>query len=205
MVETSEQVLEEARERGETLLTKQFVSLIERHHPNEQGASRELLEAYDEAIANDDMVPFEAGEVTSAVENRSVDEETWVDDEAVYVIGDGRVSIFPARWHDELGETTDLRAYVSVIEDVIGGADPDADEPQGGTGTSVGGGVGSGVPEQLLLDAAAVIGGLEREAAKDQLEERRNNDELVQDADQHPEARVYLSEETDDMKDDWLN
>lgn len=205
MVETSEQVLEEARQRGEKLLTRQFVSLIERHHPNEQGVSRELLEAYDEEIANDDIVPFEAGEVTSAVENRSVEEETWVDDEAVYVIGDGRVSVFPARWHDELGETTDLRAYVSVIEDVIGDADPDADEPQGGTGASVGGGVGSGVPEQLLLDAAAVIGGIEREAAKDQLEERRNNGELVQDADQHPEARVLLSEEAEEMRDDWLN
>lgn len=205
MVETSEQVLEEARQRGEKLLTRDFVSLIERHHLNEQGVSREMLDAYDEAIANDDMVPFEAGEVTSAVENRSVDEETWVDDEALYWIGNDRVSIFPARWHDELSETTDLRAYVDVIGDVIGGSDPDTDEPQGGMGTSVGGGVGSGVPEQLLLDAASVIGGAERESAKDQLEERRNNGELVQDADQHPEARVYLSEEAGEMRDDWLN
>lgn len=205
MTEPSEQVLEEARQRGETLMTKDFVSLIERHHFDQQGVSRELLEAYDEAIARDDTVPFDSGDITSAVENRSVDEETWVDNEAIYRIGDGRVSVFPARWHEELGDTTDLRAYVSVIGDTIEGSDPDEDEPQGGMGTSVGSGVGSGVPEQVLLDAVSIIGGLEREAAKSQLEERRDDGELVQDADQHPEARVYLSEEVEDMRDDWLD
>lgn len=205
MVETNEQVLEEARQRGETLLTREFVALIERHHLHEQGVSREMLEAYDEAIGNDDVIPFEVGEVTSAVENRSLDEETWVDDEALYTIGNDRVSVFPARWHEKLGDTTDLRAYVSVIEDAIeGDADPDSEEPQGGMGSSVGGGLGSGVPEQVLLDAVAIISGTDRETVKDQLEERRTNGELVQDADQHPEARVYLSEETEDMQDDWL-
>lgn len=208
MVETNEQVLEEVRQQGDMLMTRELVSLIERHHSHEQGVSRETIEAYDEAITNDDTLSFESGEVTSAVENRSVEGETWVDDQSLYSIGDDRVSAFPARWHEKLGETTDLRAYVSLIGDVMEGegklADPYSSDPEDDEGAS-GGGLGSGVPEQLVLDAVSVIGGTERDAVKEQLEERRTNGELVQDADQHPDARVYLSEETEEMGDDWLD
>lgn len=198
MVDTNEQVIAEAQQRGETLTERELVALIERYHRTEgPGVDRDLVEAYDTAVADEEIAPFAEGELQETLDRHLGDSDTWVDAETYYPVGDGRVSVFPAEWHDALGDSTDLRAYVDVIEEAMADEDTGTESPYGGLGT--------GVPEGLLLDAVAAIGGLDRETAKDRLERRRNDGELVQDADQHPDARVYLSEETDDMRDDWLS
>lgn len=197
MVDTNQQVIEEARQRGDTLTSRELLLLIEQYHrPGGPGVGRELLEAYDAEVARDDVIPYQEGQLLETVERHLGDDESWVDEETYYPVGDDRVSTFPAAWHDELGDTTDLRAYVDVIGNAIGGSDTDSDSQRGRMGT--------GVPEGLLLEAARAVGGLDSETAKSRLEERRDAGELVEDADQHPNARVHLSEDTEAMRDGWL-
>jgi len=50
------------------------------------------------------------------------------------------------------------------------------------------------VPEADLLEIAATIADYDREVAKAELETCREEERLVQDADQHPAANVYLPE-----------
>lgn len=197
MVEPNERVLEEARHRGDALLVGELVALIERYHTDERrGVTRETLAAYEEAIAEEGVVPYDSGDVRSEVEERLVASETWEDADAFYEVGDGHVSVFPARLHDRLEGETDLREYVRVLEEST--ADDAASSETGH------GGVGTGVPEGILLDAAAIISDVDRGEAKDRLERLRDEGELVQDADQHPDARVYLGEEVEEMRDDTL-
>ena len=54
MVQINDRVLTAATQRGQNLLNEEVVALIERYHPHEQpGISRETLEAYATALAND--------------------------------------------------------------------------------------------------------------------------------------------------------
>ena len=55
------------------------------------------------------------------------------------------------------------------------------------------------VPESTLLDAMVTIGGVDRDTAKGNLEARRMDGTVVEDADQHPDANVFLAEERDDL------
>jgi hypothetical protein len=41
----------------------------------------------------------------------------------------------------------------------------------------------------------AVVGGLDRQSAKAEIEAARDDDRIVEDADQHPKAGVYLAED----------
>ncbi|MFC6904763.1 hypothetical protein [Halalkalicoccus tibetensis] len=198
MTDTSEQVLEEARQHGETLTVRELVRMIERfHRPEGPGITHETVEAYDEAVAADAALPFAEGQIVASIEENLSDGERWHDTDAYYALGDDRVSIFPKVWHERLADTDDVREYVAVIEDDTSSETTESNAPRGGMGT--------GVPEQLLLDAIIVIDGVERETAKTRLENDRRDGGLVQDADQHPAARVYLPEETEDMRDDWLD
>lgn len=196
MTDPNEQVLEEARQYGETLTTRELLLLIERDHPG-AGVDEGTLAAYDEAIADDGVVPFAEGHLRSSVDENLTTDEQWHDTDTYYDVGDGRISLFPKRWHDRLADSDDLREYVAIIEAASADEESAADLPRGGNGT--------GVPESLLLDAMIAIDGIEREAAKERLERERRDGKLVQDADQHPDARVYLSEESEEMRDDWLD
>ncbi|KYH27497.1 hypothetical protein HAPAU_01650 [Halalkalicoccus paucihalophilus] len=198
MTDPNAHVLEEARQYGETLSDRELIRIVERYHrPEGPGISHETIEAYDRAVADDAALPFGEGQLRSTIEEGLSTDEGWHDAEAYYEIGDGRVSLFPRRWHDRLGDSDDIREYVAVIGDDTASADTEPDAPKGGIGT--------GVPEPLLLDAIVVIDGVERGDAKERLERRRRDGELVQDADQHPDARIYLSEDVAGMRDDWLD
>ena len=197
MVDTNQQVIEEARQRDDMLTSRELLLMIERQHrPDGPGVDQELLDAYDDAVGRDEAIPFEEGELRESVERRLSDDETWVDEDTYYRLGDGRISVFPAEWHDALGDTTDLRAYVDVIGEGMGASGPGNDSQRGGLGT--------GVPEGLLLEAATVIGGLDQGTAKDRLEQHRADGDLVEDADQHPDARVHLAEDAEGLRDDSL-
>ncbi len=197
MADTDEQILEDARQRGETLTPEELLVVIERRHvTNSPGVKRETIDAYDEAAAADADIPLAEDQLNSEIEDNITDSETWVGPDTYYALGEDRVSAFPPEWHDALEGADDLRVYVDTIEEAMAD-DTNADASRGGMGV--------GVPERLLLNAVAAIGGVGRETAKDQLERHRDEDQLVQDADQHPDARVYLSEEADEMRSGWIN
>lgn len=190
MADLDESVLE-ILEGNRSADSREFVTLLERHHDG-PGVDRDVVEAYLSALASDP----ETGNVDrlrESVEDRIVDGEGWVDDRALYRLDGDRVSTFPARWHDELGGTDDLLAYVRFIIEEVG---PDS---------FVTGGAGRGIPEQVLLDAAEVVGGLDREEAKERLQRRRDAGDLAEDVDQHPAAEVYPTEDDSAVRDESLD
>jgi len=179
MVERSDRVLDAFGHRGDALLVDEFLSLIERHHPTDgPGVDRAVVEAYAAALDERGMGQLDGDVVLERIDSKRTDSETWVDDGAIYDIGNGRVSKYPAEWHDRFGGSTDLVAFVEFL------VDAEASIGQGGAG--------GGVPEEFLLDTAAVVGGLDREDAKARLEELRRSGPLAEDADQHPNPRVRL-------------
>lgn len=198
MVTPNEQVIADARQRGETLTSRELLLLIERRHRTEgPGIDRTTLDAYGERVGRDDIIPLEKHQFTDAVDDNSTDSETWEGSGRYYALDENRVSAFPARWHEVLDGEDDLRVYVDVIETTIAESETTTDSYRGG--------IGAGVPEQLLLNTAAAISTMDRNSVKEQLERRRDDGELIEDADQHPDARVYLPEDADALRSGWIN
>jgi hypothetical protein len=180
MVELNDHVLDEFGHRGDSLIVEEFLSLIERYHPTDgPGVDRSVVEAYAEALDERGMSQLRSDDIEAALDRKTVESETWGGD-GVYEIGGGRLSNYPAAWHDNLGGSTNIVEFVEALTDV--------DPPIGQTGA------GGGVPEDTLIDIAAVVGGLDREEAKSRLEELRRDGPIVEDADQHPQAGVRLEE-----------
>lgn len=214
-------VLEDLGHRGESLLPEEFVTIVERHHAaggsdatratgagsrtsddaqtgagsrtgddartgaesrgREPGVPWSLLEAYARRLDEDGWIPMSAENVLDALERQVVDSTDWTGDDAFYAIGENRVSRFPRAWHDELDGETDIERYVAVMEPDVG------DETRTG-------GAGRGVPKPILLDAATIMGGYDRERADDRLHDLFTDGVVEEDTDQHPEARVRLVE-----------
>lgn len=180
MTDLDERVLNEARQQGSNLLTEELLALIERHHPHETpGVTRETVGRYADALADTQAYEFDPTAFDDELTKRLTDAETWQGRTALYALDDDRVSVYPARWHDRLGGSTDVREFVRfLLEREAFLADLDS------------GGAGHGIPEDTLLDVVAVVGRIDREDAKATLERHRAEGELVEDADQHPDARV---------------
>jgi hypothetical protein len=192
----NEQVLTEVQNQRRTLLPREVVELIERYHPHDQpGIAWATLEAYAARFDDELGDEFETDEVLDAIEGQLVDSSAWEDDDALYKLDSKRVSLYPPDWHDQLGGSADLTEYLRFIADDAPGFSDDQ------TAT---GGAGKGVPEQFLLDTVNLVGRVDHATAKSRLEDLRDQGELVEDADQHPNARVRLAEETDDMQDSSL-
>ena len=183
--ETVDYVIEQAEREGESLLVGDLLLYIERYDGDERpGASDAQLDAYVEALAEKNFFARGPSNVREQIERRTDDSETWVEEDTFYRVGTDRVSNFPKRWHEQLGPEDDLRAFVRVMAEDIETSPHGTDR----------GGQGRGVPEQLLLDAATVLADYERGDAKTELEELRDRDELVMDADMNREGRVQLQE-----------
>lgn len=180
MVELNEHVLDEFGHRGDSLIAEEFLSLIERYHSSDgPGVDRSVVRAYAEALDERGMSQLDSDEIEAELDRKTVESETWAGD-GVYEVGDDRLSNYPAAWHDRLGGSTDIVEFVETLT----GVDP----PIGQTGA------GSSVPEDVLIDIVAVVGGLDREEAKVRLEELRRDGPLAEDADQRPQAGVRLEE-----------
>lgn len=192
----SEQVVDMVGTERRTLLPRQVVEYIERYHPHDQpGIARSTLEAYAARLEDELDGQLEREEFLETIESRLTETQTWESDDALYAVGNDRISLYPPRWHDHLGGSTDLKAYLRFIaEDAPGFADDQ---------TAVGA-TGKGVPEQFLLNTVNLVGRVDYETAKSRLEELRDRGELAEDADQHPNARVRLTERTEDMQDSSL-
>lgn len=194
MVTFNEHVLEEAGRRGDKLLVDDLVNLIERYdRTGAPGVSVDRVVAYAEELEAEG-VSIQPDKVEPAIEERLTETDHWTTDAttsgswfgsgALYDVDDGRVSIFPLRWHEELKGETNLVRYLEVIlDDVREGEAFDS------------GGPGRGVPEELLLNAATVIGGLRREEAAKRLEELGDEGVIEELASQQPNPQIRLTEE----------
>jgi hypothetical protein len=181
-MELSEPLLRDAGNRSEYLRPRELVALAERFGSGADseaapGVPREWILAHVEALAEESHV--EESSFRAALGDVTTDSTTWADDRAVYDVGGGRLSAYPPAWHEALAGETSLPEVVRYLLDESGYRPVDA-------------GAGDGVPEADLLDVAAAVAGFTRESAKVTLEECREDGRLVEDADQHPEANVYL-------------
>lgn len=181
-----ESAIEEITEHSQNVLFRELMLMIERAHPETAGISRETIDAYASELGEATAVAFTPEELLDTVDDRLVDTDTWVDTKTLYPLDD-RISVYPARWHDALGGTVDIPAYIRFIEDEVDGNDADLTRAQ----------PGDGLHEQDLLDLVAVVGRTDRETAKSRLEQLRDRGEIAEGADQHPDALVYLRERTD--------
>lgn len=189
MIEINEDVIEEAEQRSGNLFAEELVELIERHHPHAKpGIERETVASYAAALADGAAEDFERGTFDDAVEARLTDAETWQGEDVLYVLDGGRVSAFPARWHEALSGSTAIREYVRFLREDTAYLDFES------------GASGSGIPESILLDIVAVVGQTDRKAVKARVEDLRESGEIVEDADQHPDARVRLAEHAEDLQ-----
>jgi len=181
--EPNDYVLEQAEREGESLLIGELLLYIERYDADDRpGVSDAQLDAYVEALVEKNVFPRSADVVREQIDRRTEDSEAWTGEDSFYRVGTDRVSSFPKRWHEQLGPEDDLRAFVRVMTEDIETSSRGTDR----------GGQGRGVPQQLLLDAATVLADYDRGDAKTELEDLRDRDELVMDADMNREGRVQL-------------
>lgn len=182
MPELRDDVIDQAFHEGDTLIVNDLVGLIEKHHDDDQyGAPVDLVRAYVERLAEEDS-RFEPEGVDRALDEQTVDDESWVDDDSLYDVGEGRVSKFPLAWHEALSGEKDVYEYLTFVVDTL----PDQGRESFGTG-----GQGPGIPRQRLIDACEVIGGLSEDDVKRQLQRLGDEGEIVAEAEQHPHQRIY--------------
>lgn len=188
MPELDETVLEKVGNRRERLLVDEFVEIVEHHHPTEgRGVARDAVHAYFDEL--DERTGADAEGFRHDLADRLTDDESYAGSDAVYEVGEDRVSAYPAEWHERLDADDSLAAYVDVMTDA-------ADDPPGSAASP-------GVPEDDLLDAAAVLGGRDRDEARGELEDLRAEGVLVSDADQHPRAGVAVADDVDFEKEQF--
>lgn len=194
MVDLNGYVLEEANQRGRYILADEFLTLIERHHQHDTpGVPRDVIEQYATELSEREQV-IDDQELIDTLDSLLVDSETWVEDDAIYRVTSGsesdpeRISVYPARWHEELGDSTDIPAYLRFLHDDVAGF------------AGVEEGASVGVSEDRLLDIITIVGRTDRENVKAALQDLREEDRLIEDADQHPEANVYLRERTEEKQ-----
>ncbi|WP_313692787.1 hypothetical protein [Halorarum halobium] len=186
MADPNQEVLEELRHGGRSMLIEEVVSLLERTHRGDRpGVSRETVTAYADALEEDPEQRFDRETFHEELEASLTDSDTWEDPDSLYRIGDGHLSCYPPVWHGRLGGTTDVRAYVEFLQE---------EAPEFDDGFERGG-AGEGIPQQPLLDVVATVGRVDRGVVKAELKELRQRGELVEDADQHPNAGVMLRDD----------
>jgi hypothetical protein len=183
MTEVEDVVIETVIDRSRNLLLTELVGLIEREHRTESpGIARGTLGTYADVLADQPNLQFDPEQFANAIEDARIGTRTWVDDDALYDLGDDRLSVYPQAWHDRLGGETDVREYIEYLQsDESGFADG---TPRGGRG--------DGIDQPTLVDVVSMLGDVDRNAVQAQIEDRRAEGQLQKSADQHPEARVEL-------------
>ncbi|WP_262179988.1 hypothetical protein [Haloarcula laminariae] len=184
MVDTDQQAVEEIVHQGDALGTRELLDILERYHDDRPGVPEAAVDAYVQELEEREDSSFDREGFVAAVGERRTGSESWVDDgDRIYELGDGRISQYPAAWHDRLRGERDPAAYLRFFE---------------ATAPSVLGNTSGGrqrANEDQLIDVMAVVGGMDREAAKAEIEAARDDDRIAEDADQHPKAGVYLAED----------
>lgn len=177
MVQIDDDVLAEARRQGQNLVVTDLVWLVERaHDTDERGVSRDRLDAYLESLDES----LDADALAEAIRERVTDGEVWAGESALYEVGGGRVSRYPADWHEELGPDADVVDFVRVLNDRLD------DPPYSGANDAV--------SEDFLVDVVAVLGDGDPEAARSRLEDLRTDGVVEEYPDQHPQAGVRVAD-----------
>ncbi|WP_135364905.1 hypothetical protein [Halosimplex halophilum] len=186
MTEPNQAAVEEAVREGESMGGRDLVELIERHHDG-AGVERGTIEAYAEELAARDDYAFDRQAFLADVDEHTTDADRW-EGGGYYEIGDAvddhRISLFPELWHEELGGSTDAAEYVRFIQD---------EEPEYLADLELGG-PGEGVPKPALLQALELVGRVDRPTAREALAAAGDRGDIVQDADQNPDADIYLAD-----------
>ncbi|XVH30571.1 hypothetical protein ACNS7O_09185 [Haloferacaceae archaeon DSL9] len=180
MADVNEHVIEEAGSRGETLLATDLIRLIERYDTG-PGVPQPRLNDYVEFLGDNG---FDEETLRSGLDQRVTDSRSWTDEESIYELENGDISAYPQRWHDELAGVNDIASYVAVM----------TTDPENSEDAYQSGGIGEGVPEGVLVKAATVFGDYDYDLAKGELDKLRKEGYLGADADQHPSARILLTE-----------
>jgi len=180
MVDTDQQAVEEIVHEGSALGTRELLDILERYHDDRPGVPLAAIDAYAAELNEREDSRFDTEAFRDVVDDRRTDSDSWVaDGDRLYELDDGRISQYPATWHDRLGGERDPAAYLRFFEEMA----PSVRSRHGG------------VDEDQLIDVMAVVGGLGRDTAKAAIESAREADRIVEDADQHPKAGVYLAED----------
>jgi hypothetical protein len=180
-----ESVIDEAIHQGSTMSRRDLFGLIERSQNQQAGVDREVVVAYARELESKEEYAFDADRFLDVVDEKRTAETEWARIDHYYELPGDRLSQYPARWHDELGGSTDATAYVRFITEEV----PTFVEELGR------GGVGAGIPEDTLIKILATIGKVDRTTAQAAIENARETGDLTEDADQHPQAGVYLADE----------
>lgn len=149
-------------------LVPHLVRTLECHHPNgEPGVARETVLAYAEELGID------VEEYAAHLDERTVDDTTWRNDDDVYYRVGDNVSVYPASWHERLSDTEDMRTFVEVLREGYGD-------------------INGGVNRADLLTAAQAIAGIDRERGAALLRDQRLRGLVDVHPDQNPDATVYV-------------
>lgn len=193
MTETDERVLDRI---NQTLRLDGLIVLVERFHSHTQpGVSRETVDRYAEPFSASIGEGPDVDAFHEEVDSRLTDSRTWSGGDSLYELGSGQISRYPAEWHDRLGGTTDVRRYVKFLQEEV----PEFKDDIGQ------GGAGPGIPEQPLFDVIAVVGRTDRDEVRAKVAEFRDRGEIAEDADQHPNAGVVLSDDHEGLRDPSLD
>ncbi|MDG5776541.1 hypothetical protein VB773_18835 [Haloarculaceae archaeon H-GB2-1] len=196
MVELEDHIVDEIVHGGESLSLLDVFSRLERQHPHDRpGIARETVAAYLDALASRRDYDVDAEGFLTDVDAATTAETEWVGRDALYRLDSGRLSTYPQAFHDELGGSTDVPAYVSFLQNHVPEFKHDVSE----------GAAGEGISKDTLLEVVAIVGRTDRETATDELERYRAEGALVEDADQHPQAGVSLADDHGDVRDPDLD
>jgi len=178
MASVDSDLVESLSRHNEYLTARELVRYLERHHPVEgPGVPRDLVEAYAEAL------DYDADRFASSLDDRVTDARTWQPGDRVFEV-DGNLSIYPASWHEELADTTDLSDYVEVmLESVRAPEGVTVDEDR------------LGVKQNDLVTAVEIIGKIDHGRARRLLRSQRLDGSIVLYAFQNPEEIVRLPED----------
>jgi hypothetical protein len=190
MVETDEAVIDEIVHEGETLTLGDLFERIEQTVDGQQGVPRAVVTDYAHALADRRDYAFDAEGFLDTIDERLTDADTWAGIEKFYALDGDRISKYPSQWHADLGGSTDAEAYVRYIAENA----PEFNEETGH------GGPASALPEDTLIEVIATVGRVDKAHARRAIEEARDRGDVVEDADQHPHAGLYLPE--DDLNTD---
>ncbi|RDI71295.1 hypothetical protein [Halopelagius longus] len=180
----SETVLDEVAGHRETVLVGDIVVLVEQYdeaYADERGVPVDRLVAYVENLARNGY-DFDPDGVREGLDGKAVDSDTFAGTDAVYWVGEDRVSAFPPRWHDELDGETDVVRYVEVMLADIDDSESAFDH----------GGAGSGIPVPDLVNAVNAMSDMTREQVSSEINRLHDEGVFEEDTEQHPEARVRL-------------
>jgi hypothetical protein len=176
VTETRQHVVEQLEKHQETMRLDDFVRFIEIDHPTDgPGVNRETLADYAEAVYFDVDL--------SAVDDRLVDNDEWVEGDHLYEVGENRISVYPPDWHDALSEAGEIRDVLEVIQAEV--TQPEGDSREAVTEER-------GVPEEKLLRVSKAVAGIDRDRAREELKRLRENDEIQEFASQHRNPSIRL-------------